>query len=79
MLTIGADGSARLWEVNTGREQHVLQTTPGAFVMAATYSPDGSRIVTIEKSYKKPEDAPNMPGSYRLRVDVYDRATANAR
>jgi WD40 repeat protein/predicted Ser/Thr protein kinase len=39
------DGTARLWEVTTGREVRTLGT-PGAWVMAVAFSPDGKRAAT---------------------------------
>ena len=43
-LTVSADGTARLWDVETGR--HLLTLRHAARVWQARFSPDGGRVVT---------------------------------
>ena len=45
VLTGGDDSTARLWEVETGRELSVLRGHEGMIEWAA-FSPDGRRVVT---------------------------------
>lgn len=45
MLTAGADGTARVWDVETGREVAACSGHEGV-VRHASFSPDGARIVT---------------------------------
>lgn len=44
LLTHSFDGTARLWEVSSGKQLSVLRH--GSWVPSAVFSPDGSRIVT---------------------------------
>jgi WD40 repeat protein len=44
ILTAGADGSARLWDADTGRAVHVLRARRPS--LHAAFSADGTRIVT---------------------------------
>jgi WD40 repeat protein len=44
LLSVGID-DARVWEVSTGREQHVL-THGGSLVRSGLFSPDGKSVIT---------------------------------
>lgn len=43
-MTAGGDGTARVWDVASGDEQHVLTVGPGQ-AYDARFSPDGSTVV----------------------------------
>ena len=45
VVSAGDDGTVRVWELGTGREQVVLQSND-APVYAASFSPDGQRVVS---------------------------------
>lgn len=65
LLTGSHDGTARIWELRTGRCERVLAGhPPGWGVIALEMAPDGSRVVTADQSY-----AP--------RVRVWDVATGH--
>lgn len=49
ILTSGYDGTARLWEVATGREERVLHV--GGHLQTGAFSPDGSRIVAGDSGF----------------------------
>ncbi|HEX9617563.1 MAG TPA: hypothetical protein VGA03_09095, partial [Anaerolineales bacterium] len=56
LVTAGADGTARVWEVHSGREVLVLSGHPnGNGVTNAIFSPDGSRLVTATDSSLSPD------------------------
>jgi WD40 repeat protein len=51
LVTAGADGTARVWEVHSGREVLVLSGHPnGNGVTNAIFSPDGTRLATATDS-----------------------------
>ena len=43
--SVGADGTARIWDLDTGRQLRVLRGHAGP-VEGVTFSPDGSRLAT---------------------------------
>ncbi|MGI9181617.1 MAG: WD40 repeat domain-containing protein, partial [Longimicrobiaceae bacterium] len=45
VVTAGGDGTARLWNAETGEERRVLRGHEGVIVSAA-FSPDGRQVVT---------------------------------
>jgi WD40 repeat protein len=46
VVTTAADGTARVWDVATGRQRHVLYGGWAVVVHAAAFSPDGKWLVT---------------------------------
>ena len=46
LVSGGRDGTARVWEVSTGRLRHVLDC--GAALTSAVFSPDGSTVLTAD-------------------------------
>src|SRR5215510_7003782 len=47
LLTTGIDGTARLWDLRTGAELHVLHNASMNVVYDGEFSPDGTVIVTV--------------------------------
>jgi WD40 repeat protein len=45
LLTVGRDGTARIWDVDTGGERHVLRGHRG-LVTTAVWSADGDTVLT---------------------------------
>jgi WD40 repeat protein len=55
LLTAGFDGTARLWDTATGRRKGEVLDHGDGNVFAATFSPDGSRVLTaFEPRNRKP-------------------------
>lgn len=51
LASAGADGTARIWEWETGEIVHLFEPHPeGNVVMSAEFSPDGSRLATFTNS-----------------------------
>ncbi|QJW93766.1 WD40 repeat domain-containing serine/threonine protein kinase [Frigoriglobus tundricola] len=48
VVTASEDGTARVWDAATGREQAVLKGHT-SFVRSASFSPDGTRVVTASE------------------------------
>jgi WD40 repeat protein len=46
VLTANADGTARIWDVKTGRQLRVVSEPTGEAINAAWFSPDGKLLVT---------------------------------
>ena len=50
-MTASEDGTARVWDADSGAELHVLRHEDESEVFRATYSPDGRRIVTASNGW----------------------------
>ncbi len=48
LATAGADGTARLWDAESGEELLVLESGSGSVVVDVAFSPDGTRLATGE-------------------------------
>jgi WD40 repeat protein len=59
-LTLDVDNAARLWDARTGHLVTALKSVPESTLFAATFSPDGSRVVT---------------GNFNWTAQVWDAAT----
>jgi WD40 repeat protein/tRNA A-37 threonylcarbamoyl transferase component Bud32 len=46
VVSTSTDGTARVWEVATGRQRHILYGGRSVPIHAAAFSPDGKRVVT---------------------------------
>ena len=44
ILTASWDGTARVWDAQTGQPRHILEHTSPVY--AARFSPDGSQVIT---------------------------------
>lgn len=68
ILTAGADGRIILWDAETGDLVHIFVGGQNVFQTVATFSPDGTQIVSSANDILTFWDITNLPEDYRMWV-----------
>ena len=73
------DGTARLWDMATGRVQNILRVHPSGWVNAVAFSPDGKTLATGSSSGLVIHPKNPLDGGKTGGVKLWDVATGQER